>query len=371
MRPRNLWLLPLMAAALLPAQAGAQTPDSPLEFHAALNVGAGRANKLPILGIPSYATFDYRTAMLQFRYKVNDNDQFVVQLLNRRLGLSPLQAALPDVSMQWAFWQRRGTWGALKVGRAPMPRGLFNEIRFVGTVLPFFRPSFEIYGEGRETVDGAVFTRRFQLPHGYGFVFNAFGGSNEVRTQVVTATGNTIRAYRGNSLKGTQGWLTMPYGDTRVGVYFADYRIDTPPVWGTRKEVLYSAESRLVPRTTLRAEALRVYGTNSNQDRKSYSGEAVVNISEKFDLSSQYSLSNNRIFYTAPIKNVDVVATRDVAFGTTYRIGGGALVRFERHEVRGYAFDAAVPLVSTVAGKVLVAPQSYGAYWLASFAVSF
>ncbi len=365
--------LATLCAALIasPVCLAAQSGESPFEFHAAINVGAGRSNDLPILGIPSYGTFDYRNAALQFRYKLDDRDQFVVQLLNRRIGTSPLQAALPDVAMQWAYWQRRGDWGTLKVGRAPMPRGIFNEIRFVGTVLPFFRPSFEIYGEGRETVDGAVYTYNHDLGGGYGLQLNGFLGSNEVRTQVITASGNSIRAFRGNQLKGGQVWLNIPTGETRVGGYFAAYRNDQPTTFGKRHEMLASVESRIVPRTTLRAEGLRIYGTGPNQDRKSGAVSGVVNVSEKIDLMSEYSVTNNRIFQSAPLTNLDVIAVRDFAYGATYRIGGGALVRLERHEVSGYAFDQVVPFLTSGAGTTTVAPPTYGAYWLASFAVSF
>lgn len=368
---RSLKLVPLLLAlTVAPATSQAQS-ESPISVHAALNVAGGRSNDLPILGIPSWATYDYRTAMVQFRYAISEGDAFVVQLLNRRLGTSPLQAALPDVAMQWGYWQRRSDWGTVKVGRAPMPRGIFNEIRFVGTVLPFFRPSFEIYGEGRETVDGVVYSRNFEIGNGVDVKFNAFGGSNEVRTQVVTAGGNSIRAFRGNSLKGTQVWVGLPWGETRFGGFFADYRIDTDASRGTRQEILYSAETKLIPRTVVRGEALRVYGTGPNQDRKSYSGEAVYTLTERLDLAAQTSVTNNRVFQTAPYVNVDVVATRDVAFGTTYRLSHGALVRFERHEVRGYAFDRVVPFITNNAGVTTIAPQSYGAYWLASFAISF
>ncbi len=365
-------LLSLCAlGAVVPIAVSAQTTESPFEFHAALNAGAGKSNSLPILGIPSYATYDYRNAMLQFRYKSGDHDQFVVQLLNRRLGISPLQAALPDVTLQWGFWQRKTDYGTFKVGRAPMPRGIFNEIRFVGTVLPFYRPSFEIYGEGRETVDGVVYTKRTPIGGGYSVDFNAFGGSNEVRTQVITATGNSIRAFRGNSLKGVQGWFNIPTGESRLGAYYSEYKIDADTSRGTRGEILLSAETHVVPRSVIRAEALHIYGTNPNQDRKSVSGEAVFEITEKLSLSTQYSRTNNRIFQKAPASNVDVIATRDIAFGGTYRIGGGALIRLEHHEVHGYAFDKFVPIITTVGATTTVAPPSFGAYWLASFAVSF
>ncbi len=371
MRLRHLITAALVVGALHPQRSDAQGAESQFEFHAALNAGFGRADSLPLLGIPRAATYDYRNAMVQFRYRMNEHDQFVVQLLNRRLGTSPLQAALPDVALQWAFWQRRGDWGTVKVGRAPMPRGIFNEIRFVGTVLPFYRPSFEIYGEGRETVDGVVYTKRLQLGNGYSFDFNGFGGSNEVRTQVITASGNSIRAFRGNSLKGAQGWINFPVGESRLGAYFADYKIDTDGARGTRQEILYSGETRYIPRTVLRAEALRVYGTTPNQDRKSYSGEAVVTLHERFDVAAQASLTNNRIFQAPPARNVDIDATKDYGFGATYRLGGGALVRLERHQVSGYAFDKFVPLITTVGATTTVAPKSSGGYWLGSFAVSF
>lgn len=371
MRIRVLLTAALIVGCLQPTTLSAQSGESPFEFHAALNAGFGKANDLPVVGIPSAATYDYRIAMLQFRYRITDKDQFVVQLLNRRLGVSPLQAAIPDVAMQWAYWQRRGDWGSVKVGRAPMPRGIFNEIRFVGTVLPFFRPSFEIYGEGRETVDGVVYTKRQAIGNGFSVDFNAFGGSNEVRTQVITASGNSIRAFRGNSLKGAQGWLNLPVGESRVGAYYAEYKIDTDGARGWRREHLFSGESRIIPRTVVRGEALRIYGSTPNQDRKSYSTEAVVGLSEHFDVASQYSYTRNRIFQAAPLTNVDVAATKDFAYGLTYRISGGALVRLERHEVRGYAFDRFVPLISTVNGSTVIAPPSYGAYFLGSFAVSF
>lgn len=368
MRRRYLALLPLLAVSM-PAHASAQSGEPAFEFHAAINAGAGVSGKLPILGIPSFGTFDYRNAALQFRYRLENKDQFVVQFVNRRIGVSPLQAALPEVSLQWAYWQRRGDWGTVKVGRNPMPRGLFNEIRFVGTVLPFFRPSFEIYGEGRETVDGVVLARTVHLGDTK-VELNIFGGSNEVRTQVVTATGNSIRAFRGNALKGAQIWFNLPK-QTRLGGYFADYRIDSARVYGVRQEMLFSAETHVVPRMTFRAEGLRIYGRGPNQDRKSGAIQGVFNASDRLDVMTELSVTNNRIFQAAPLTNVDVIATRDLAFGGTWRVGGGALIRLERHEVHGYAFDALVPLLSTVAGKTVVAPQSYGSYWLGSFAFSF
>ncbi len=68
---------------------------------------------------------------------------------------------------------------------------------------------------------------------------------------------------------------------------------------------------------------------------------------------------------------MNVTATKDVAVGGTYRVGGGALVRLEHHNVTGYAFDRFVPLLANVNNQPVIAPPSKGSYSLASFAVSF
>jgi hypothetical protein len=129
--------------------AAAQSAECSFRFHAVINAAVGVSGRLPVRGVPSYGTFDDRTAALPFRYGRNQSDQFVVQLVNRRPGVSPLQVALPEVSLR---------------GHRPA----------------FFRPSLEAYGDGRETVDGVVYTtvRRFTNAS---VEFHAFGGSNEVR----------------------------------------------------------------------------------------------------------------------------------------------------------------------------------------------
>ncbi len=185
----------------------------------------------------------------------------------------------------------------------------------------------------------------------------------------MTATGNSIRAFRGNALKGAQIWVNFPK-QTRVFGYFADYRIDSARVYGVRLEILFSAETQALPRTTLCADGFRIYGRGPNQDRKSGAVQGGFNVTETLDVMSELRVTNNRIFQAAPLKNVDVGATRDLAFGGTWRIGGGALIRLERHEIHGYAFDAVVPVLSTVAGATVVAPPSYSSYWLGSFAFS-
>ncbi|MCB1036393.1 MAG: hypothetical protein KDD47_21385, partial [Acidobacteria bacterium] len=118
-----------------------------------------------VLGLDENGTWDYRIAALQLRYDPNPKNTFVVQASHRRLGDSPLKDVENDVELDWLFYQFHFTDNtSIKIGRVPVPLGIFNEYRDVGTLLPFFRPSFNFYREGSfvsETVDGAVFHHRF------------------------------------------------------------------------------------------------------------------------------------------------------------------------------------------------------------------
>ena len=48
----------------------------------------------------------------------------------------------------------------------PLPRGLVNEVRYIGTVLPFFRPSTELQGEAFDAIDGLVASYHRDLGYG-------------------------------------------------------------------------------------------------------------------------------------------------------------------------------------------------------------
>jgi hypothetical protein len=117
------------------------------------------------LGIPEDGTFEYWNVALQFRYQITPKDVMVVQFSSRRLGDSTISDLEDEVELDWAFYERRLTDNTtLKVGRVQIPLGIFNEIRDVGTILPFYRPAFSFYREGSftsETVDGLTLSHTF------------------------------------------------------------------------------------------------------------------------------------------------------------------------------------------------------------------
>lgn len=174
------------------------------------------------LGIPEDGTTNYRFLALQFRYEVSARDIFIVQLSSRALGFSPIQQAEDEVELDWGFYERKiGDDTSLKVGRVMIPIGIYNELRDVGTVLPFYRPSHLFYKEGSsasETVDGLTLAHTFFADSDWPLDVTAYGGEwTEIQTSVQALTGDVIAArVRIKDAFGYQFWLSTPW-ELRIG----------------------------------------------------------------------------------------------------------------------------------------------------------
>jgi hypothetical protein len=145
---------------------GEEAPTSPvISFHGYLSQAYAASDGLQIVGITKDGTADYRSAAVQIRADLSDQDAFIVQLSHERLGASPINAFRQDVEVDWLFYEHQFGDSAVKVGRVQIPFGIYNEVRDVGVLLPFFRPSLDFYGEGSfnsETVDGIVLSHSFK-----------------------------------------------------------------------------------------------------------------------------------------------------------------------------------------------------------------
>jgi hypothetical protein len=172
----------------------------------------------------------------------------VVQLANRRMGESSLNGMDNAVALQWAYYQRRlGGGVSAKVGRAPMPAGIYNEVRKVGTVLPFYRAPYNFYTESYETVDGAIVSHALPLGR-WSLESNLFGGVIDFRQKSNTTVYKPNMAVvngqptmigvtplkdstytfkeRATQAVGTQLWLNTPVDGLRVGVGGTRFRLD-------------------------------------------------------------------------------------------------------------------------------------------------
>ncbi len=172
------------------------------------------------LGIPEEGTTSYRFLALQFRYDITPKDVMVVQLSSRALGINPASEVEDDIELDWAFYERRLTDHlSLKIGRVQIPLGIYNEIRDVGTILPFYRPPYNFYSEGSftsETVDGLALSTTFWPSANWNLDATIYGGEWELfETHVgdpsITGSGRAEDAY------GIQLWLNTSVPGLRVG----------------------------------------------------------------------------------------------------------------------------------------------------------
>lgn len=357
--------------ALPLGSASAQDALDRLELHGSLNAGYGRSDSLGIFGIPQKGTSDYRVFTLQGRYTLTPKDQIVAQVFNRRLGTSPLAGAISDVTMQWAYWQHRAGDLTLKVGRNPLPRGLLNEVRYIGTVLPFFRPPTELQLEAFDAIDGAVASYRRELPLGLAFEQHAFFGGSENRAVATTAQGQQIRIARTENMFGGQSYLTLPVANAKLGLYGARYGFIQTSGRGYRSNVIGSAEGSLSI-FKLQTEHGRITGYGPLNDNRSGYTWLTTRLHDRFSIAGQHAYTRRKLYAANPAANRMYMDTRTAGVSGILSLTSSTVLKLEHHWRDGYAFDTSVPVIrSQTPTSVVMAPASKTRYILASVAASF
>ena len=364
-------MLGMFLLAASSAGLAAQSLDR-LEIHGSLNEAYGRSDTLGVFGIPKKGTSDYRTFTLQGRYTLNDNDQLVAQLFNRRLGTSALAGAISDVTMQWAYWQHKsGDW-TFKAGRNPLPRGLYNETRYIGTVHPFYRPSFELQQDAFDAVDGAVVSYRHELPGGIEFEQHAFGGGSENRTLATTATSLDVRVARTENLFGGQTYFNLPIANTRLGAYLTRYNFEQSTGSGYRTQTIFSAETTPIERLKLSTEHMHIDGHGPSNDNRSGYFQGEFKLTDRFAVAAQHSYTSRMLFFANSDLNFVFPETKTDGGSIIYTLTNNAVLKFEHHWRAGWNFDSYTPVVATqTPTSVTLTPKSHARYYLVSLAASF
>ncbi|MCA0375223.1 MAG: hypothetical protein LCH84_06115 [Gemmatimonadetes bacterium] len=371
----------LAVALLVPPALQAQ--DDRLTIHGAASLAYGKSDKLPIMGVTKDGTSDYRILALQFGYKISDNDRFVTQLLHRKNGESPLNAITPAIDPVWAFYEHKFSGGqSVKVGRNPLPRGIFNEIRYIGTLLPLYRVGNAVYGETLEFVDGVVFRAPISLGGDWSLDATAFAGGYDIKAQIPTSSGVSVVDSRNENSVGGQVWLKTPLEGLRFGVFGNNYQ-STPsaslPAANRPKRtttLLYSVDA-VFSKAFARAELTTFKQTKAPSfvDFQSYYVQGGITPTEKLTLVAEYNSGRNVIrFANTPIPNLDLPLNKDLAIGAVYKPSVHVAFKLEGHQVKGYQFDTPVPSVIPPTRPPLVAtlaPAAKTYFVLASVAVSF
>jgi hypothetical protein len=350
------WILGLaLCAAPLAAQ-----DASRLSIHGYLNQAYATADGGTILGIPEHGTADYRTAALLFRYSLTDHDNLTLEISHRDLGEDIVTAGEPDLKLDWAFYGRQFGDFNLKVGRIPIPSGIYNELRNVGTVLPLYRAPFNFYLEGAftsEVVDGMVAGYQTGGNGSWGVDASAFyGGWSMVQRGVVSGTvvGAPSRVENG---AGGQAWLLTPIDGLRVGAGASRYAVVNgsvlPGVWHEAHASLDGSFTRI----TLRGEYRKI--STPDITYWTYYGYAGLHLTPKLTVHTQLDYADLAAGGLSRFSYND-----DQAVGVSYAFRSSLVIKAEGHTSSGYWTDNPVRQIG-------IDPPAKVKYLILSLATSF
>jgi len=328
---------PTAPATPPPTESEAVPEESRLQVHGYLNQAFADTSEGQLFGIPETGTFDYRTVALQFRFALTEHDNLVLQLSNKRLGQSPLMAVVPDVELDWGFYERRfaGT-GSVKAGRIPIPQGIYNELRDVGTVLPFYRVPFNFYQEGSytsETLDGVQGSYTLFDSKKFPVDVHAYFGGWEL---IESLGGDTpVTVARADQGFGGQLWLRTPLPGVRFGLGGQTYNLrggSRPPGQKDDWSSWYASFDGEYRRVKLQAE-YRAVNITDDTAFKAFYLLAGVNVLKGLTVNALADFGNLKF------PGVDRDLHRDWAIGLNYAFRPNLVGKIEQHWAETYIND--------------------------------
>ncbi len=198
-----------------------------ISLHAYINQAYAISKYHQLYGIPTTGTTDYRTVAVQIRYAMTKSDSIVTQFISFREGDSAINQLHSDVELELGFYQHQfADATAVKVGKMQLPLGIYNEIRDVGTLLPFYAPPNNIYLETNtaRSLEGLMVSRSFGRESAWSVDTDLYGGGWR-RLEEETATGQLANARVENAV-GTQIWLNTPVAGLRFGGAYSHFDIE-------------------------------------------------------------------------------------------------------------------------------------------------
>lgn len=301
------------------------------------------------IGIPEDGTTDYRFLALQFRYSITPKDTVIVQLSSRAIGISPIEEFEDEIELDWAFYERRLTdYLSLKVGRVQIPLGIYNEIRDVGTILPFYRPPFSFYREGSftsETVDGLVLAYTFAPESVWSLEADVYAGEwDQFEVGGPPDFGTAIA--RATDAYGFQLWLNTPVDGLRFGFGGNSKRLTggvlrDPGVKGDRIDDWYVSLDGSFSRFVIRGEyhefdpAFRsaFFPAPIFFTFPTWYAQAGVFITEKLAFWAQYETAGFEAESTIYTRKEDRNDREDIGFSLNYSFRPDLVLKVEYHEV--------------------------------------
>lgn len=339
MRPTQFFVASAFALAALPTVSQAQLSLEKLQIHGYLTQGAAITDGLSINGISKSPTADYRVAALLFRYDISKDDHVTFQIRSRRLGVNPIKNIEPTVALNWAFYEHnfRTSGLTVKAGLIPAPRGIYNEVRSVGTLLPFYRAPTNLYPEGFEAVDGVSLAKRFELNTAGSVEVVGYAGGFDNAAASFPATGPkfTTSIARYEKAYGGQAWYNTPISGVRFGVGGVKFK--------TRPSDTLAVKPVITPYT-------RWYGSMDASFDRAFVRSEYTLLSAGANTGAYYVQAGTRLFKGLWINAQDEISDRklagrkyrlqrDAAVGLSYAASSGVSFKIEQHSARGYSFE--------------------------------
>lgn len=340
----------LVLLVFLAGNSSADEQETKFSFNAYWTQAYGETDSAQVLGLDSEGTFDYRSAALLFRYQPTRNDRIVVQLSHERLGSSPFASLLDDVELDWAFYEHRFAGGyQARVGRVPIPFGIYNETRDVGTLLEFYRPPVSIYFEGAytsESVDGVVLSKGFFDDLPWSLNVDLYAGTWDRPAYLAP---NVYEGEAKNAF-GAQLWLQTPVEGVRLGLAGQHFEQEGGlEIFGDAKDAevyLLSFDANL-ERFVFRAEGQWIDSRLEfvpKLQALGYFGLTGWRFSEQLEayVSYEHSLTKWNFGFGIPVFEFDPLY-KDSAISLIYRFHPKALVRVEAHHFETSSLDVPTP----------------------------
>jgi hypothetical protein len=360
-------------ASLASAQSDAATSASKLSIHGYLTQGAAASDSLLVEGIGKSGTTDYRRAALLLRYSQSPNDALVIQVAHRRLGDSPTMAFEENIKVDWAFYERRWNENTrLRVGKAPIPFGIYNETRYAGNLLPFYRAPYAMYFEGAytsETVDGAVIMQTLLPESSFRTEISAYAGSFDLTefTQVPVGPGQfqyAVTRSHARDAVGSQLWMSTPLSGLRVGggserATVSDGAISRPG----EKQTLdgwHAGVDGTFNRLTTRGE-YRHTREGTGLYYNGYYGQAGMRMIGALSLNAQAEASDVQLRKLPQIGDLNLKYNRDYALGVNYAATSQLMLKLEGHKTKGFNVEQGENIITgkPLDGKYMIASLSF------------
>jgi hypothetical protein len=342
---RHCLLVGIAAAMSIGSTASAQSDlAEKLTVHGYLSQAYGRSSDVGVYGLSTDGTTDYRKVALLLRYAAIDDGDFVLQFGHRRMGTNAAIATASDVTLDWAYWQQKLGNVSLRVGRIPMAGGIYNETRYVGTLLPFFRAPQTVYPEGFETLDGAGLSYTFARGKPFSLEWSGMYGDAEFRIETFAdpAGGSAVAGARVDRIIGNQLWLNTPLSGLRLGINRKDYR-GNGFISGT-DEMRWSSSTQVSGELALWKSILRAELIESPSNGNVFVGQyvqATFRPTEKISISGEVAKSSYET--TLPyFGRMKLPHAKEKAVGVNYAFDPRFVVKVEHRLFDGNGVDAFV-----------------------------